>query len=99
MKKTALNVEFFTPEGELVASTVLRPGDDPLVPSGPDAPSSYRFPGFASVLDLRAAFPELNGLPLFHIRLTPAVEGIEYWPMVSVTDDVTQHVLLITAQP
>lgn len=53
-------------------------------------------PGIAAVLDLAGAFPRLAGIDRFDIRVTPA-DGIEYWAMVSVTDNETQQVMLITA--
>jgi hypothetical protein len=98
-KGTSLAVDFFDPDGALVASTVLRPGDDPLASDSPAGPLPRPVPTVAGALDLTSQFPVLRGLDRFHIRITPPDPVFEYWVMASVTDNETQHVLLITAQP
>jgi len=60
--------------------------------------TSFGEPGYAAVFDVAAAFPELNGTDRFDIRITPVPAGSEYFGLVSVTDNQTQQILLITAQ-
>jgi len=55
-------------------------------------------PGFAAIYDLAAAFPGVTGLDYFHVRITPITQGVEFWAMVSVTDNDTQQVLIIAPQ-
>lgn len=53
-------------------------------------------PGSTSITDLTTSFPELTGLTLFHVRIIPLTAGMEYWAFVSITDNESQHVLLVT---
>jgi hypothetical protein len=59
-------------------------------------------PGFAIIPDLRLAFPTLDSEERVHVRITPhprdSYPPMRYWTMASVTDNETQHVLLITPQ-
>lgn len=98
MTNSAVRVEFLDPAGEVLATRELRPGDDAVVPPGgtPGFPPAH--PKVARLLDITMDFPQLNALDRFHVRITPLTPGMEYWAMVSVTDNVTQHVLLVTAQ-
>jgi hypothetical protein len=94
---TELLVDFVATDGTLLASTTLRPGDDPNVQYPGPRPSNI--PTVAASFDLTAEFPGLKDHEEFHVRIRPAQEGQEYWAMVSVTHNTTQHVLLITSQP
>jgi hypothetical protein len=94
---TTLFVDFIGADGTVLASTMLRPGDDPKIQH--PGPSPSKVPTVAASLDLTSEFPVLQEQEHFHVRIRPAQEGREYWAMVSVTHNVTQHVLLITAQP
>jgi hypothetical protein len=89
----AVKVELLDTRGNVVGTTTLTTtftlGLNPADPLRP---------GFAAILDLASAFPAVNGLDHFHMRLTPLTQGGEYWAMVSVTDNDTQQVLLITPQ-
>lgn len=51
--------------------------------------------GAVSIYDLAAAVTRLAGVSRFDIRVTPS-PGTEFWAAVSVTDNATQQVLLIT---
>lgn len=55
-------------------------------------------PGFVGLLDLAQLFPAINARPRIHLRVTPNPAGAQYWGMVSVTDNETQTVSIITAQ-
>lgn len=72
---------------QLTTAVATAPGLDTLVT-----------PGFAAIYDLAAAFPILNTVTAYHLRVTPVSPDAEYWAMVSATDNETQHVLLITSQ-
>jgi hypothetical protein len=54
-------------------------------------------PGFAAVHDLESLVPD--GVPdeVFHVKVTPMSGSDKYWTFASVTDNETQHVLIITA--
>lgn len=93
-KATAVKVDFIGPTGAILRSTRLAPGADPSVPVNPNL--NHPTPGYDAIDDLTTAFPELKTVPYFHVRLTPEGTGTEYWGFVSVTDNDSQHVLLIT---
>ncbi|HUP66558.1 MAG TPA: hypothetical protein VM557_14910 [Thermoanaerobaculia bacterium] len=95
---SAVRADLLSPDGELLDTTTLRPGDDPVVPDEPFFGPTYNYPGAAAIHDLTGAFPQLQAFDHFHIRLTP-LTGNVYWAMASITDNETQHVLLITPQP
>ena len=84
---STVTVDFVAPNGDLIASTTMSPGNN--IRSEPT-------PGFAGINDLVAVFPALRAHDRFDIRLTPVTAGMEYWGFVAVTDRDTQHVLLIT---
>jgi hypothetical protein len=54
-------------------------------------------PAFAAVHDLENLVP--GGVPdeVFHVKITPMSGSDKYWTFASVTDNETQHVLIITA--
>jgi hypothetical protein len=93
---TAVFVEFLTDTGNVVASRILRPGDDPIVAD--DSVGSFRFPGFDMLLDITSLHPELDELESehYHLRMSPLEDGMVFWGFVSVTDNDSQHVLVIT---
>jgi hypothetical protein len=89
-----VHAEFLSPAGEVIAAAWLAPGDHPsLALQDPQFP---RTAGYDAILDLTGQFPLLQSLPLFHVRLTGETPDLEYWAMVSVTENETQHVMLIT---
>lgn len=57
--------------------------------------SSPADPGTAVVNDLTSVFPNLP--PVFDIRVSAVTPGMEYWAMVSLTDNRTQQALLVLA--
>ncbi|MBW3563969.1 MAG: hypothetical protein KY459_04530 [Acidobacteria bacterium] len=87
--------------GEVLASTVLRPGADPVVARTDD--DAEFLPGFDVVYDIESAFPVLRTITadfreqlIYNVRLTSLVEGTVFWGFVSVTHNETQDVLLIS---
>ena len=95
---SSVNVELLAPNGEVLASTIISPGADPVVPPEKDLTFFGYYPGYAALHDLSSLFPQLQNEEHYHIRITPQTEGMRYWPLISVTDNESQHVLLITAQ-
>ncbi len=85
-------VEFLDANGVALATTELTL----TVPGNPAERPDY--PGFAAIHDARAAFPQLAGTDVLHIRVRPVVPGAQYYAMVSVTDNETQTVAIVTAQ-
>lgn len=55
-------------------------------------------PGFVGLLNLAQTFPAIDAHMRIHLRVTPNPVGAQYWGMVSVTDNQTQTVSIITAQ-
>jgi hypothetical protein len=84
---STVRLEVITSDGTALVDTVL-----PLLYN--DIPDE---PGYATISDIAASFPQLAGTQRFDIRITPLTPGMEYWALVSVTDRDTQQVLLITA--
>jgi hypothetical protein len=97
IRGSAVGIELLDPNGNLIAGTTLHPGNDPVVPEQKQA-AFYFLPGYDAIHNLTDVFPELRQFDHFHVRLTPLTPDWEYWGFVSVTDDETQHVLLITPQ-
>jgi hypothetical protein len=87
-----LRADFISTEGNVLASTLLTPQA-----RNATFVDVYR-PGYAAIYDLAAAFAILQTVPQFHIRLTRTSGSNRYWAMTSVTDNVTQQVLIITPQ-
>jgi len=92
---TSVAVDFIATDGSVISSKVLRPGDDPRAGRAGLASAAT----VASVLSITDDVPELRQHERFHVRLRPVQSDREYWAMVSVTHNDTQHVLLITSQP
>lgn len=86
-----IKVEVLNLQQVVIASTTLLPRLHTVPPD--------RFhPGYDAILDLAAAFPVVLSARTVHIRVTPEPAGADYWAMVSVTDNETQTLSIITAQ-
>jgi hypothetical protein len=94
LRGSSVRAEFLDMSGNVLATTILRPGDDPVVPERQYY--AHPYPGADAIHNLTAVFPQLRSVEVFHVRLTPLTAGMQYWGFVSVTHDETQHVLLIT---
>lgn len=93
---TAVRVEILDFQGIVLAGTTLYPGNDFVVRDEP--PTLVILPGMDRILNVVETFPQVKNSDYFQIRVTP-LDGMTFWAFVSVTDNSTQHVLLITAQP
>jgi hypothetical protein len=87
-----VRADFIAPDGTTVATTTLTPA------GSVQSPLDLSRPGYAAIYDLASAFPVLQTLEHFHVRLTPISGTNPYWAMGSVTDNDTQQVLIITPQ-
>jgi hypothetical protein len=85
---SALNIEFLRPDGTVVASTTLRPGDNTEL--------RIPVPSYATINDLATSIPALLAEDRIDIRITPLTPNLEYWVYAAITDRDTQHVLLVT---
>ena len=99
--RTSVLVEITTDTGVVLASTVLNPGNDPV--NSRTDPEARFLPGYDAIYDIESVFAEVREYEnpraqeqTFNIRLTPLVEGTEFWAYVSVTHNETQHVFLVT---
>lgn len=73
-------------------------GTTTLTPALLDSRLPWVRPGFAALYDLAAVFPQINAMPHIHVRVQPVPNDAEYYAMISVTDNETQTVSIITAQ-
>jgi len=83
-------IEILNAAGEVIESWTLAAKPVPAPDSHP------MLPGFDAVYDLVGRFPSLVSEQFIHLRMTPMREGMTYWTLVSVTENSTQHVTLIT---
>jgi hypothetical protein len=60
-------------------------------------PDRVGVPGYVAVPDI-ANTPELSGYSRLRVEVTPLTSALRYWAFVSVTNNATQHVTLITPQ-
>jgi hypothetical protein len=100
--RPSFRVEVVAEEGGAVlASAVLETAHDPGLAGLPGPFPRAWTPAFAMIPDLRLEFPQLLAEDRVHIRISPegpfSVPPL-YWTMASVTDNETQHVLLVTPQ-
>lgn len=77
-----------------VASTTLKP----VLHFPTTAAQDWFRPGFAAINDLASVFPQINAHDRIHVRLRPVPADAEYWAMITVTDNDTQTLSVITAQ-
>jgi hypothetical protein len=54
-------------------------------------------PGYIQIDGLRA-HPELDGVEFLRIDIVSVTEGLEFWAFVSVTNNETQHITVVTPQ-
>jgi hypothetical protein len=82
-------------ENEAIAEAIIEPRDGSVwTTSFP----WYHDPDYAEIPDLVAAFPQVAAYPRVRIRLEPTGPGMRYWAFVTITDNMTQHVSVITPQ-
>lgn len=87
----SFTVELLGENGRIINSFVV------TLSAGKFAASTPVTPAYAAVHDLENRASESNGSEdVFHVRVTPTTSG-PYWTFASVTDNETQHVLIITA--
>jgi hypothetical protein len=81
-------------EATTLGTAVLRP-----IVQLKQSPIDYTRPAFDGIYDLGAMFPAIRDVVgRVHVRVTPIPAGAEYYAMVSVTDNSSQTVSIITAQ-
>lgn len=94
-------VQVLAEDGGQIGSTVLQTRADPELVGLPGPLGHAWTPAFAMIPDLRLAFPQLVGHDRVHVRVARFADETPsqlYWTMASVTDNETQHVLLVTPQ-
>jgi hypothetical protein len=89
----AVRIDLIDQLGNVLATTTLTPE---VTYSDPDF--SLSRPGLAAIHNLAAVMPAIKTQPVGHLRTTPIPAGAQYWAFVSVTDNQSQTVSLITAQ-
>lgn len=86
---SSVRVELLTTKGDPIAEATLLVPHDPVI----------FYPGYTAILDLVVAFPQLHGVDRYDVRVTPLTAGMQYYALMSITDNDSQQVLLITANP
>jgi hypothetical protein len=94
----AVAIRYFDNDGVLLAQESVQF----IVPEGSQRPDGlfyygYWYPGWAQVGDFVARHPQLAGNDRVRIEVEPPA-GVHFWAFVSVTNNETQHVTLITPQ-
>lgn len=74
----------------LTAAPQLQPPVDPKIYPA--------YPGAARITDVVSSFPQLNAVKEFRVELEPVTPGLRFWPLITVTNNETQHVTAITAR-
>jgi len=93
---TKIRVDVYPMQSEtLLGSEVLSVGGGDLQLEPQAFPP---FPGYAEITSLQVRFPAVANHERIRVVLTPETSLTEFWGMISVTDNVTQHVNLITPQ-
>ncbi|HVT03047.1 MAG TPA: hypothetical protein VHL58_06675, partial [Thermoanaerobaculia bacterium] len=95
-KGSTVRVDVLAEDGRVLATRRLFPGNNTIAQA--QDPTFQQVAGYDAILDLRRSFPELDEVARYHLRVTPETPGMEYWAFVSVTDNESQHVLLITSK-
>lgn len=90
--------EFLDGDGTVIASRRLSVDHTPGFDDEDISDEFPRHPGFDWISDITGEFPLLMEEESFNIRLTPSSEDMSYWGFVSITDNTSQHVLLVTPQ-
>lgn len=81
---------------DFASAAALAEGDLTLTTAA-DAQYPEFMPGWGGFLDLIGAHPQLRAAETLRIELTPE-PGLRYWAFVSVTNNETQHITLITPE-
>lgn len=93
---SAARIRFLSPTQTVPAATF----DAPFVRSPAHNPnfSLNVTPAYIQVSGVEENFPQLNALDRIRIEIDPLTTGLTFWAFISITDDLTQQVSLITPQ-
>lgn len=93
--KMTFRIDAISEAGAVVGTTTMATTFLPYL----DGYGRYQ-PSFAAIYDVGAAIPGVTTLSRYHLQVTPLgpTAADVYWAMVSVTDNDTQQVLIITPQ-
>jgi hypothetical protein len=80
-------------ESNPIAEVVLEPRG-----GAPVAPGFSGKPAYAEIADLVEAFPQIAAYERLRIRIEPLTPGMRYWAFVTITDNMTQHVTVVSPQ-
>ena len=93
--KGVFRIDFEDMQGHILATTYLIPSSDYDAIHQTQA-NPNPSPSMVSILDIARLYPALRAVTEFNVVITPDDTTMEYWAMVSVTDNATQRVTLIT---
>lgn len=81
----------FDATGTLLAQRTLA-----LVPAPGPPIAQQAHPSYAEIGWIANEFPEIAASPTVRIQVEPLTPGLRYWAFVSVTNNETQHVTIVT---
>jgi len=90
----SVTIEVRDKDQQLLGTSTLRP----RIPNPGNTNYDFHKPGFDAISDLAGVFPAVAQLEYVHVRVRPVPATAQYWAMVSVTDNLTQTVSIVTAQ-
>jgi len=59
-------------------------------------PVWYQFPDLGEIADLVSTFPQIGMHERLRVRVEPLTPGMRFWAFVAITDNMTQHVTVVT---
>jgi hypothetical protein len=96
-EQSLVRLDIYSSDDELITTTTLALAQPP--PMACSVPSGVAcFPSTAEVLSLTDRFPELLAYYLVRVAITPLTPELRFWAFVSITNNETQHVTIITPQ-
>jgi hypothetical protein len=90
-------IEIMDKDEDLIGAAVLASEHDPSLFTQPGEPLGQGRPGSAIMHDLREVLAHPGYEGRIHVRVRP-LGSRPFWPMISITDNETQHVLIVTPQ-
>jgi hypothetical protein len=92
----SVRVVFFAVNGTEPLASVIVSLVSPTPRSGADV--YPREPGFAYVANWTDRFPALQNVSAVRIEIVPLTSGMRFWAFVTITNNTTQHVTIISPQ-
>jgi len=95
--QSLVRIDIYSSDNVLISTATLVLAEPPSANCGVPAGLAC-FPSTAEVLSLTDRFPEIRGHSLVRLAITPLSEGLRFWAFVSITNNESQHVTVVTPQ-